>query len=66
MDPNACLDAASYALRCGDTEECLDYLDEYRTWRLKGGFEPLGGDEHERYMRRRVFSRIDAEESGEE
>ena len=44
MDPKACLDRAEGALAEGDLEECREALQDYRTWRTKGGFEPSGGD----------------------
>jgi hypothetical protein len=55
VDPAACLDLASMATDGGDYEAALEHLDDYRTWRLRGGFEPRGGDEHARSMRRRIF-----------
>jgi len=41
MDPKQCLSDASVALVEDDFEQCRDLLIDYRSWRAKGGFEPL-------------------------
>ncbi len=50
MDPKACLKRALDALRDGNLDECANALEDYRTWRRKGGYEPMNGDSVERLL----------------
>lgn len=43
MDPEQTLKDAQMLLD-SDNEMCAEFLGEYFDWRLKGGFEPEGGD----------------------
>ena len=53
MDPAATLINAEIA-RVSDPEECAELLSNYFEWRLKGGFQPDGGDATAIYLLRRL------------
>ena len=40
MDPNTTLTAVVTAISNHDLSDALTYLDYYRDWRKRGGFEP--------------------------
>lgn len=42
MDPRATLYRAADELVDGSPQEARDYLNSYRGWRARGGFEPTG------------------------
>ena len=44
MDPQAALDGAERALQAGELANAQQFLNNYREWRSRGGFEPAGGD----------------------
>lgn len=57
MDPQACLDRAASALAAREYGEAQALLQDYRNWRVNGGFEPeycgtrgLGGDAYAREL----------------
>lgn len=41
MDPKACLERASTALKDRDYEAAADALGDYRDWRKAYGYEPI-------------------------
>lgn len=57
LDPKASLDRAANALDQGDYDTAREALDDYGAWRKRGGFEPPGGDDRARELRRRLRGR---------
>lgn len=52
MDPEAALAQALDRLTYKDFEECSEFLENYREWRRRGGFEAENGDaRHDRILR---------------
>lgn len=45
MDPEACLSEAESDIDDGEYVSASQHVQDYRTWRSKGGFEPLNGDQ---------------------
>lgn len=58
MDPEAALTSAASALMSGETQEARQYLDNYKQWRLRGGFEPSEGDIRARQLRRKAWGKV--------
>ena len=44
MDPKACLNQIGIDIDLYNYSEAVAGLNNYYRWRLKGGFEPLNGD----------------------
>jgi hypothetical protein len=65
MDPEACLQAAETALAEGDHEEAREHLENYRSWRSRGGFMPTNGDARERVLRRMLATDHEQERADE-
>jgi hypothetical protein len=68
MDPSACLQRASDAIATADLAEARLALSDYRAWRARGGFEPIGGDRRADEVEQILFtggSRLAAADSTE-
>jgi hypothetical protein len=65
MDPQACLDRVERLLDAGELDDGRDALDDYREWRLGGGFEPDDGDKRARLLARRWADALFAKRSAE-
>lgn len=59
MDPFACLDSAQLAFDDDDYTQALGLLADYFEWRLKGGFQPDGGDEKALKLQRLTCDTLD-------
>lgn len=44
MDPQACLTRLCDSILNRDWSDAVAALNEYYQWRVKGGFQPAGGD----------------------
>jgi hypothetical protein len=49
MDPLACLLRTEDAINDNDRDEARNAIEDYATWRRKGGFEPQGVSGKHRY-----------------
>jgi len=56
MDPEAALARAEQALRDENIDEVISALEDYWSWREKGGYEPEGGDSRARAIGNRLHS----------
>ncbi len=51
MDPEKCLQDAFKSILAREWEDAADHLENYRTWRSNGGFEPKKGDKRAKTFR---------------
>ena len=58
MDPVVCLDNATKHYNACDYNEALYALWDYFTWRLKGGFQPDGGDARALQLQRDIAEEV--------
>lgn len=63
MDPEETLRLAEEAFRLGDYDDALDHLNEYRSWREQGGFEPDDGDSRESDLRIAIGQKMQTKRS---
>lgn len=59
MDPVACLRLALEHFEDECYDEAMYSLEDYFAWRLKGGFEPTGGDERALYLQAAIAHKIE-------
>jgi hypothetical protein len=53
MDPQQTLNIAGIEITNHNYDDAMEYLDSYREWRDRGGFEPINGDkQYDRMMQR--------------
>jgi len=59
MDPNATLEAIASAISNKEHGNAVTLLDVYWQWRIRGGFEPSGGDKSAGSLSHSLADRLD-------
>lgn len=59
MDPQATLVVLEFCVNTGEWAAAVEALNRYYQWRVKGGFEPPGGDARADKLANRLADRLE-------